>query len=273
MKANYRHEARNHFKDAKNSLKKKGCVEARSAALSLRLCMEALTYERAQVYQYDLPTGKFEVWQPRILMIQMLEIDPYADQDSTMSFGLESTPGVPAEKMTLLGTEKPIKLSVLKDHYDALGSYLHMPTIRKIENGKKFDEQKLRSRCQIIINELEINLSSTLWKASLNFTASQKCCECGETIKRRFKDGDEPRPVSCHECGMRYTLECVGTGKVHWKPHQQKVVCLEESCKCEFYIPSHQIIHGAEFDCMDCCAKMIVGLAVFLEPEGKKESS
>ena len=85
------------------------------------------------------------------LLQMLLEIDPTADKDSFVSFGLEETPGVPAAVMEALGAEKVLNLAALKKHYDALGSYLHMPTIKQLKAGKGPDAAKLKKRCQVII--------------------------------------------------------------------------------------------------------------------------
>lgn len=211
MKTNYRQIASEHLSEAKSTLTKKGPAEARSAALSLRMCMEALTYERANVYKDDLPQGQYETWQPRKLMMQMLEIDPYADREATISIGREPSLGETPKKMHELGTEKPMKLAALKKHYDAIGAYLHIPTIKQTADGKLRDEDSLRKRCAIIIAELDWCMSATVWNSSLKRSARLKC-NCGEAMTRRFKDGDEPRVVTCHNCSSRYTLTSLGIG-------------------------------------------------------------
>lgn len=95
------------------------------AALRLRMAMEALTYERAAIYDDDLGPEQMKTWQPKRLMDRMLEIDPQADKAAMLSFGIEPSYGETPEKMTLLGTEHVLNLATLKKHYDALGSYLH----------------------------------------------------------------------------------------------------------------------------------------------------
>ena len=101
------------------------------AALDVRMAMEALTYERAQVYSEELPASVYETWQPRKLMRQLLDLDPNADQGGTLSIGQEEN-GQPAKVMTIMGTEKVLSMAAIKRHYDALGSYLHTPTLAQI---------------------------------------------------------------------------------------------------------------------------------------------
>ncbi|MCO8019430.1 hypothetical protein NI456_11235 [Brevundimonas diminuta] len=52
----------------------------------------------------------------------LLDIDPDADKDRTLSVGLEEAYGIPAKEMNSLGKETLLNLSILKKHYDALGS-------------------------------------------------------------------------------------------------------------------------------------------------------
>ena len=59
-------------------------------------------------------------------MAVLLEIEPLADKDSIIAFGLEEEYEVPAKEVTSLGTETVLNMDVLKNHYDALGSFLHI---------------------------------------------------------------------------------------------------------------------------------------------------
>lgn len=261
MTYNYRSETRTHLKDAKSALGKSGAAEARSAALSLRMCMESLTYERAKLYKDDLPQDKYETWQPIKLMTQMIEIDPSADAEMSLSIGKQPNLEEAPSEMHYVGTEKPLNLKTIKEHYNAIGSYLHVPTMKQLQEGKFRNEASLRKRCEVIIKEIEASLSSTMWNLDFKQSATMDC-SCGEMLTRRFKDGQDARVVSCHDCGALYTLVCAGKGKVEWHPHQTKVRCVAESCDCEFYIPDHQAKVGAIIECMDCPTEMVVALGV-----------
>ena len=150
MKPNFRHMARLALKKYDAKIITHHDDDLRDAALQLRMAMEALTYERAMTYSDELGPDQMKTWQPKRLMERMLEVDPQADEAATLSFGVEPSYGEAPEKMTLLGRDNVLKLTTLKKHYDALGSYLHTPTLSQLEKNKSHDMTKLRKRCEII---------------------------------------------------------------------------------------------------------------------------
>src|SRR2546429_3472132 len=99
------------------------------------MAMECLTYDRALAFKDEFPPSEYDTWQPRKVMSVLLEIDPTADKDSSIAVGVEAVPGVPAASMQSLGSEKVLNLGMLRKHYDALGSYLHVPTLKQSRDG------------------------------------------------------------------------------------------------------------------------------------------
>lgn len=119
---NYRNEARKYLKRSKEELDTGDNERLKYAALELRMAMEALTYDRAFAYKDEFPPDEYETWQPIKVMSVLLEIDPTTDKNSSIAFGLEERPGVPASVMQSLGEEKVLNMATLKSHYSALGS-------------------------------------------------------------------------------------------------------------------------------------------------------
>ena len=138
----YRNLARQHLKHSEEQLAKGTDESLKYAALELRMAMEALTYDRAAAYKDEFPPKEYETWQPRKVMAVLLEIDPMTDKDSSIAIGSEEQYGVPAPKMTSLGTEKVLGLKTLKWHYDALGSYLHIQSLKSVRSGKTINPFK-----------------------------------------------------------------------------------------------------------------------------------
>lgn len=132
---NYRHESRQALKRARTALESNDAENLKYVALELRMAMESLTYDRAKAYKDEFPPDEYETWQPRKVMAVLLEIDATADKDSTLSYGIEETPGQPASQMTMLGTETVLNMETLRKHYDALGSFLHVPTLKQTKSG------------------------------------------------------------------------------------------------------------------------------------------
>lgn len=132
----YRHTARKHCETAKTLLSSETNDDLLFAALKLRMALESITYDRSKGFAEDLGPDAMKTWQPKKLMERMLEVDPQADSDATLSFGEEPSLGETPASMHLLGTDRVLNLRTLKKHYDALGSYLHTPTLAQIEQGQ-----------------------------------------------------------------------------------------------------------------------------------------
>ncbi len=257
----YRHEAKQNLENAKASLSNPGLVNAKYGALSLRMSVEALTYDLADKYQDDMPLSIIDTWQPRKIMAEILEIDPYAGRPSTLSYGREPALGKTPEVFREIGTETPISLEVIKKHYHALGSFLHLPTLRQIKSDRQQDEEKIRRRCNELIGGIEKILSSTAWNINMGNTSTMKC-ECGESLTRRLKKDGKPRDTQCPHCHQSYRLTDIGDGKCEWEPHTQKITCPNEDCKTVEYVGNHLITPGNEFICDTCNKKYKIALGV-----------
>lgn len=222
------------------------------ATLRLRMAMEALIYERAAIYADELGPEQMKTWQPKLLMDRMLEIDPYADQSVTLSYGIEPSYGETPEKMTSLGTDQRLNQATLKKHYNALGSYLHTPTIAQIENNKPHDMQKLRARCEDIIAAIEQVLSSRVWRTSISNSGKLECDVCKTQIKRRLPLGVERRTIECWECKATYNMSHTSDGKVYFEPRQLAVTCVAENCETKNYVWENEISPGFQWECYEC---------------------
>jgi len=167
LKINFREKARGSLSKAKHELTTQDDSRLQYAALDLHMAIEAITYDRAQAYAAEIPPDEYKTWQPRKLMQLLLVIDTDTDKNSGIGIGIEKTPGVAAEETTFLGTENVFNFKSIKGHYDALGSYLHMPTLKQIEDNKSHNLNKLRSRCEKIIKALEATLSSPVFNITI----------------------------------------------------------------------------------------------------------
>jgi len=157
---NYRHLAQKHLKNAKDELDTNDEQCLKYAALELRMAMEAITYDRALSYKDEFPPNEYETWQPRKVMLVLLDIDPMADKDSSLAIGIEEQYGGPAPKINSLGSEKVLGMSMLKKNYDALGSYLHLQSMKQARVGAILDLNKVRTRCEEIAVFISRVLSS-----------------------------------------------------------------------------------------------------------------
>lgn len=259
---NYRNETKCLVYEARENLQKEDKASLRSAALSLRMAMEALAYERVKLYRDDLPPEDYKKWQPRILMKCLVDIDPYADKSGSVSYGIEPSLGEKPKEMKFLGTENVLDLATIKKHYDALGSYLHMPTIQQLENKKLPNQTKLRAKCEAVASAIEKALSSPIWNVNFKLSSELDCLECSEPIRRRFREGSKSREVQCFNCDASYTMSEAEDGKVHWEPHQKVQPCPSKGCEGSIPLWHHEIARGTSWKCSDCNQRFIIDLAV-----------
>jgi hypothetical protein len=226
----FRHSARTALERARAELASNEPYRFRYAALELRDAMEALTYDRAMAYKNDIPPEEYYTWQPRKLMMVLLGVDPDIGKSSTLAIGIEDEYGkpVPPEQMLTLGTDHVLGLADLKTHYDALGSYLHMPSLSQIQAGKIADLGKLRERCEAVAHAIEKVLSSKVWNNTLGNIATLERCmneDCGKPLHRRMPFGQEAIEARCFECNAEYTVASQNNHEVRWIPKMSEVRC------------------------------------------------
>ena len=271
----FRHMARQALERAQLQLASGNADRFRYAALELRMAMEALTYSRAQAYAAELPPEEYDIWQPKKLLDLLLDIDPLADAEGTWSYGIEEKYGVLPAKMQELGSEKKLTLATLKKHYDALGSHLHMPTIRQFSSGKGPDTAKLGKRCAEIAAFVEDVLASTVFDTALGSFSTIPCAECSAVIRKRIPPGMRRLEAQCFKCFASFALEANGQGEVIWTPHQEKISCSRPGCDTLAVIWRHEIEPGRFWHCSKCGSKNLIRLGVVLDgaPSGESQES
>lgn len=262
---NYRGKSREHLKAASEQLETGSDSALKYAALELRMAMEAITYDRALAFKEEFPTEEYDTWQPKKVMAVLLEIDPMTDKDSTIAFGLEEEYGVPAKQMTSLGTETVLNMGVLKKHYDALGSFLHIQTIKSTKAGKTVDHKKLRKRCEEIWAYLDKVLSSPIFNSTLGVFSSRECAECGKKIRKRIPQGENTIQVECSNCIASYRVSDSGAYQSVWEPLQQEIECANAECMKKIVVWEKEIRLGANWNCPDCKGKNTFVLGVAYE--------
>ena len=272
MKPDYRHLAREALKKARDELAASDDACLQIVALQLRMAMEALTYDRAMVYAEELGPENMKTWQPKKLMDRMLEIDPYADKTATFSFGVEPSYGERPKTMTRLGTEHVLDLNTLRKHYNALGSYLHTPTIAQLEQGKSHDPVRLRDHCNKIVAAIGTVLSSKVWGTSITRHGQIDCLKCGTPIRRRFI-ADIDRTVECWDCHATYTMTEAGKGKARFDPRQAEIPCPNPNCKTAAFIWEKDLKPDTAWSCEGCGLVLSLVLTVSMASPSDMENS
>jgi hypothetical protein len=248
----YRNDARRELARAKDELASADDERLKYAALELRMAIESLSYDRALAYKDEFPPSEYEIWQPRKVMAILLEIDPNADKDNSLAFGIEPSLGVMPDVMEALGTERVLNMETIKRHYDALGSYLHVPTIKQRKAVAKVDHVKFRARCDEIAAYLTEVLASPVWNATIGIFASLDCVKCGHPIRKRMPHGEAVVDATCFECGANYKVTDLGEGKAHFEPDQVEVRCANPECKTSIFPWRSEIENGRTWKCEVC---------------------
>ncbi|MFT8933266.1 MAG: hypothetical protein ABF976_14975 [Acetobacter syzygii] len=262
----YRNDARRELARAKDELASMADERLKYAALELRMAMESLTYDRALAYEDEFPAAEYETWQPRKVMAILLEIDPDADKDSSWAFGIEPSLGVMPDVMKSLGTERVLNMGTIKRHYDALGSYLHVPTIKQRKHGAKVDPVKFRARCKEIAAYVTDVLASPVWNATMGKFASLGCMKCGHPIRKRMPQGKAVVDAKCFECGATYKVTDAGEGKACFAPDQVEVKCANPECKTSIFAWRSEIENGRGWKCKVCGGKNDIKLMIQHRP-------
>ena len=186
----------------------------------------------------------------------LLDIDPLADQTAIVSIGIQESPGVPAKHLHSLGAHTVFNLQSIKAHYDALGSYLHMPTLKQLETQVAPDLHKLRARCIAIESEVEAVLASPIYNVTFAGFAALPCGRCQKPIRRRIPMEAEKVEVDCFECGAPYEItRAEGKGLVEWHAKITNYQCIRKTCNSIFPIWRDQVQSGAIFECPQCQAR------------------
>ncbi|CAK0740277.1 hypothetical protein CCP1ISM_1180002 [Azospirillaceae bacterium] len=185
MDRNFRSEACAALTRAKEELGSNDDNRLKYAALELRLAMEAVTYSRALALKDEIPPEEYKTWQPRKLMQVLHDIDPRLGMTKIIRIGRQDDIHTPAppERMRTAGTDVVFELKHLKKHYDAIGSYLHMPSLDQATKDQSQAFVKLRKRCQCIAELLDRVLSSSIFNSTFGTFSTLPQCMNNDCMK------------------------------------------------------------------------------------------
>ncbi|WP_129780368.1 hypothetical protein [Peristeroidobacter soli] len=260
-KVNFRHIAKARLSQAKIELESGNDERLKYAALELRMAIEGVTYDRAMAFKDEIPPSEFGTWQPKKLMRLLLDIDPDADQTVTVSFSEEIQPGVPTKEWHTLGTDKVFNLRSIRTHYDALGSFVHLLSIKQFEAGQAHDWAKIRKRCEVIVAELEKVLASPIYNMRMKGVATLNCMRCHLPVRKHFPHSAQIVQAECLECGALYDVKKADApGEVEWLANTVDFQCRADNCSTVIAIWRDHIKVGARFQCPSCLKQYIVQL-------------
>jgi DNA-directed RNA polymerase subunit RPC12/RpoP len=169
--------------------------------------------------------------------------------------------------MQTLGTDKVLGMSYLKKDYNALGSFLHLSTIRQLEDGSGFNAAKCRKLCTTVVAALEEVLSSRVFNSTIGNFSEIECMRCDRPVRKRMPHGRQTVDAQCFECGAEYRLEEVGE-QVTWKPKQDLIPCANQRCGQKIAVWTDEQKVGANWQCPSCGQRSQLALGVFAVDKG-----
>ncbi|MDD2770500.1 MAG: hypothetical protein PHT19_17430 [Methylococcus sp.] len=135
-------------------------------------------------------------------------------------------------------------------NYNALGNFLHAPSIYQMEGGKKPDMASIKTRAIDIANECEQLLSSSIYDINIGQFVGFECVECKAYIKKRIANIDSSITVICYHCRANYKLEKTEDGATEALLCESTYKC--QKCGHDNHFGSHRVVDGAILKCTKC---------------------
>ena len=219
-----------------NSLIEEGtAVSLRYAALELRFCMEAITYEKLEASAKHIPPDIIDKWQPPQAVRALLEHEPKTDKGFTLYAGIEEEYGVPSKNVQFVGEHKAFNLGWLRKHYNKVGGFLHIN--HKRSKNAKLPTEEIKSYLKEVSEDISEVLKGNITGGWLDEVFQFTCSQCSKTI-----------------IVGKHTLE---SGR--------DIVCQNDNCRAEYYGRLYPEGSGAlfdlkvtVFDCAQCSAEIPV---------------
>jgi hypothetical protein len=247
-------------------LAKNDPAATRHACLELRLAIECLAYQQLDAYLSEIPDDAMRKWTPREVVAQMLEVDPTADKSSTIAIGREEERGRPSNDMKVLGEDRRFTFKWANRSHNALGNFLHVPTLHQRETGKVPDHGSMRKKAEEISAVIGHTLDTPIYNANFgNFYHID--CVCGRSFKRREGSFTAEQGMVCPnvDCRMIWDVVSEEATDVRLKPRQTEYVC--PGCNEKRFVLPQKLKAGTVITC-DCGAQAEVALSIFSVDDG-----
>jgi ribosomal protein S14 len=243
----YRPRAREHLAKARDRLADGDLHSTMAACLFLRMAIEALAYNLLEAYRSEVDFTAMRKWQPSKVIDELREIDAGADRGASITITSEQD-----GKTILVGEEKRLTAEWISKAHRALGSFLHEPTIRQVEEGKPRDEAAIRAKAESIAAEIDAVLASPVYNINIGqFVEFQ--CVCGFGLRRKLGALKDSGVFRCAECGRYWSyLRDDAQGRFGFTETQGQFAC--ERCGTPNAVTRRDLEAGARLRC-DCGAQ------------------
>ena len=259
-RTDYRAAARASLARARKELDSNDDARLAYAALELRLALEALAYARLDTFEDLFRSDREMAWQPKQVLQALERMVPGATQPSSLAIGVEEVYGVESPSMRSLGTDDPLDTATVRKHYDALGSFLHMPTRKQLNQGRAPDLGKLRGRCGDLVLRLGQVLSSPIHGLRFNLAVDFPCERCDVKVSLNLPI-ESHLEVSCVTCGAQYLVK-TELKKSTVQAMYRKMRCHRDECERFLTIWNDELVVGKLITCESCGFEHEIGLSL-----------
>ncbi len=230
---------------AKALLKSGDSASIRHACLELRMCMEAITYEKLGAYKSRLPPGVLARWQPPQAVAALLDLEDEAGAEYKLAFG--PTGGA----LSYIGEHRTFALPWLRKNYNKLGALLHV----RNQNAPDSDagtrnSQKTRAYLDEIVTECERVVESSV-TATMSRIVEFNCQACGQKSVSNSASAERRGRVLCIH--SKCQAEHIVTRKdeeLFFRLSGASFRC--QACSGEMFVPSKALAVDHEFACGEC---------------------
>lgn len=170
----------------------------------------------------------------------------------------------PGAEDGLPGEDKRFSAKWANKAHNALGSFLHEPTLAQYDKDAGFDEEAARAKATEILAILEDILSTPLMSVNMG-QFIQIDCDCGFKIKRKLAVLQAGKRFTCGGCGMHYlyTLN-EAESRYEFVPDGLAYNCAK--CGAGQQVPAHLVEQLPVLTCSECGAKAQVEQLYQLRP-------
>jgi hypothetical protein len=241
-------------------------ASVRYACLELRFGIEYVTYDQLLTYLAEVPDDTVKKWTPKQIIDSLLEVDPNADQSVAVAVGLEETAGIPAAQVESLGQERRFSLKWANTNHNALGNFLHAPTIEQLEAGRSLALTTMVKKAEEVVAMLEAILTSPVFRVNFGVFYDFVCEDCGTKIKRRSGGFKPEQGIVCpkRDCQAAYDVVSEDGPEVRLSLRRSRFNC--PSCKATNSVGTHRVQDGAVVACAGCGAEARIERRFHLVP-------
>lgn len=238
------------FERAKTLISESDSFSLRYAALELRCCIEAITYDKLANSSTRIPQSILNKWQPPQAIKALAEFEPDTDKGFIIAVGIEDEPGKRSKNMHYLGEHKTFSWKWLKKHYNKLGNFLHFPTLEQQKTIQT--DEEIRTYLLEALSHVEEILQGNILGGWMGEIYQFECSICHEMIVGSKHKVETSKTIQClnPQCEAEYYAEFNTDSLPVFHLKASNFDCFE--CKEKIQIENRKLNIGLQFKCQNC---------------------